>query len=145
MWQSLGPMERASIHSIKAHNLLSITKLSRQFTSISTNMSSLQSFPANGGQGGQDIFSRTILGCPVVSLHPSQPSSIHKSKLTITQKSFQALETICPVTGYPACAAATPEASWDASCCGSIAVFGSSVGNCYSENAPSCLDLSGSC
>ncbi|KAF7854703.1 hypothetical protein EAF04_010272 [Stromatinia cepivora] len=68
-----------------------------------------------------DIAGQTVFGCPI--------------------SSFMALDSKCPITGTGLPACATQTADFDEPCCGSLSAFATSVGDCYSSNAPSCLNL----
>ncbi|EMR85920.1 hypothetical protein BcDW1_5371 [Botrytis cinerea BcDW1] len=68
-----------------------------------------------------DIAGQTVFGCPI--------------------SSFMSLDSKCPITGSGLPACATQTASFDEPCCGSLSAFATSVGDCYSSNAPDCLNL----
>ncbi|KAJ8061541.1 hypothetical protein OCU04_009354 [Sclerotinia nivalis] len=68
-----------------------------------------------------DIAGQTVLGCPI--------------------SSFMSLDSKCPITGTGLPACATQTADFDEPCCGSLSAFATSVGDCYSSNAPACLNL----
>ncbi|CAD6451577.1 7b3f5b15-100d-4b9a-b2af-3304976d2fbf [Sclerotinia trifoliorum] len=68
-----------------------------------------------------DIAGQTVLGCPI--------------------SSFMSLDSKCPITGTGLPACATQTANFDEPCCGSLSAFATSVGDCYSSNAPACLNL----
>ncbi|KAI9643183.1 hypothetical protein NHQ30_007799 [Ciborinia camelliae] len=67
-----------------------------------------------------DVASEMVLGCPI--------------------SSFMSLDSRCPITGtgVPACAQTGP---FDGGCCAALSSFATSVGDCYSSNAPACLNL----
>ncbi|APA13473.1 predicted protein [Sclerotinia sclerotiorum 1980 UF-70] len=68
-----------------------------------------------------DIAGQMVLGCPI--------------------SSFMSLDSKCPITGTGLPACATQTADFDEPCCGSLSAFATSVGDCYSSNAPDCLNL----
>ncbi|ESZ93592.1 hypothetical protein SBOR_6021 [Sclerotinia borealis F-4128] len=69
-----------------------------------------------------DVAGQTVLGCPI--------------------SSFMSLDSKCPITGTDLPTCATQTGPFDGGCCSSLSAFAISVGDCYSSNAPDCLNLS---
>lgn len=75
-------------------------------------------------------------------LSPSGKCLVTNS-IAVIKSSFMSLDSKCPITGSGLPACATQTASFDEPCCGSLSAFATSVGDCYSSNAPDCLNLEG--
>ncbi|KAA8566070.1 hypothetical protein MFRU_039g00160 [Monilinia fructicola] len=69
-----------------------------------------------------DVAGQTVLGCPI--------------------SSFMSLDSKCPITGTGLPTCATQTGPLDGGCCAALSSFATSIGDCYSSNAPDCLNLS---
>ncbi|QSZ28601.1 hypothetical protein DSL72_003100 [Monilinia vaccinii-corymbosi] len=69
-----------------------------------------------------NVAGQTVLGCPI--------------------SSFMSLDSKCPITGTGLPTCATQTGALDRGCCSSLSAFATSIGDCYSRNAPDCLNMS---